>query len=220
MNTYHYIEREKNNMKDLIYYIVIIGLFVVNVAALFVSRKKDNSAYRIVFLTRHIDWLLAFLLVIFVTTSFVLIEPFVPEFLKFSLFSLLGKDGGNANAEIVTESSKISPIITIIVFIILMLFLPKAAYWEEQQFRHNSITIQTSILTNIKFGLMHCLVGVPIWIGLLLCLVGFIYSLKYIFTFWKYVEDKLEVESSTSLHGKYNIILITILLTAVLITSK
>ena len=198
---------------DLIFYILIGGLFVFNVISFFRNRKSDNFVYKIVFFSRHTDWLLAILLVVFVITLAVIVEPLVPQFLKWSLFSLIGKDGTNANVEIINQSLNISPIILIIVFAFLLLFLPKVAYWEEVRFRYGITKINSkAILTNLKFGLYHCLVGVPIWIGLLLGVVGFIFSLIYIHQYKKSNDLTIAVHSSTSLHGKYNIILIVLLI--------
>lgn len=198
-------------MKEIIYYIFIFGIFAVNIAELYLSRKQDNSSYRMVYLSRPLDWLLALLVIIFIITSIGILYPYIPEFLKFSLFSLLDKDGTNANIEIINKSNDVSIYLTIIIFLFFALLLPKAAYWEEQKFRQGHENIKQSIWSNIKFGMVHCIIGIPVYVGILLILIGFILTLKYLSTYRKTNSHKLAVESSTSLHGKYNIILVSIL---------
>ena len=207
-------------MKDIIYYSVIGGLFLMNIIALYRSRKKDNIAYRIVLFSRHTDWIWALLIIVFVITSIFFIEPYVPQFLKFGLFSLLDKQGTNANVEIINQSSSISPILVVVIFAFFILLLPKAALWEEERFRHGTIELKKSIFSNVKFGLAHCLIGVPIWIGIILILIGFIYQLKYIHEYKKANEMEMALEASTSLHGKYNLILIFLLMMALLTLTK
>jgi hypothetical protein len=206
-------------MKDIIYYAIIGGLFLFNAIALFRQRKADNLAYKIVYFSRYKDWFLALLIIILVITLLVVVEPFVPKFLKWGLFSLLGKDGTNANIEIIQQSSKVSSVLMIVVFSILILLIPKASYWEEIRFRYNITEFKKSILSNIKFGMAHCLVGVPLWVGMVLILIGFIYTLKYIYEYKKTNDLDSALESSTSLHGKYNTILVGLLIIALLLTA-
>ena len=206
-------------MKDIIYYSIIGGLFLLNIVSLYRQRKKDNISYRIVLFTRHKDWLLAFGLVVAVISLLVLIEPYIPQFLRFGLFSLLDKGGTNANVEIIKQSSSISILLMLVVFAILMLLVPKAAMWEEEKFRYGITELKKSIFTNVKFGMLHCLVGVPIWIGIVLIFIGFAYTLKYLSTYKKYKDHDLAVWSSTSLHGKYNVILIVLLAIALITTT-
>lgn len=199
-------------MKDIIYYAIIGGLFFVNVISVVKNRKKDNSVYRIVFLTRHLDWLLAILIIMFFITSAVIIQPYVPFFLKWGLFSLLDKNGTNGNVEVLNQSSKFSIILVILIFGFFALLIPKSAYWEEIQFRYGITKINKKFfISNIKFGLIHCIIGVPIWIGLLLIIIGFMFNLKYIYSYKKNNDLDIALDASTSLHGKYNMLLITLL---------
>lgn len=206
-------------MKDIIYYAIIGGLFLFNAIALYRQRKADNLAYRIVYFSRYKDWFLALLVIVVVITLIIIVEPFVPKFLKWGLFSLLGKEGTNANIEIIQQSSNISSALMIVVFFILILLIPKASYWEEIRFRHDITEFKKSIFSNIKFGMAHCLVGVPLWIGLVLILIGFIYTLRYIYEYKKSYDMDSALEASTSLHGKYNTILVVLLIIALLITT-
>lgn len=199
-------------MKDIIYYTIIGGLFLMNAITLYKQRKSDNLTYKIVFFSRFKDWFWAFLLVVSVIILVIIIEPFVPKFLKWGLFSLLDKGGSNANIEVIQQSSNYSSILMVIVFSILILLIPKASYWEEIRFRHNITEFKKSILSNVKFGFAHCLVGVHLWIGIVLVLIGFVYTIKYINEYKKTNSLDSALEASTSLHGKYNTILVLLLI--------
>ena len=103
------------------------------------------------------------------------------------------------------------------IFSVLILFIPKASYWEEIRFRHNITEFKKSILSNVKFGFAHCLVGVHLWIGFILVLIGFVYTFKYIYDYKKTNSLDSALESSTSLHGKYNTILVILLIISLLL---
>jgi hypothetical protein len=211
-------------IKDIIYFVIIGGLFCINVVALCRNRNKDNIVYRIVLLSRAKDWLYAILLIASVITLLIFVEPIVPEFLKFSIFSLLGKSGTNANIALISVTSEIGKhpsnmsdifalVVMYVVFAILLLLLPKTAYWEEITFRHEITEFKKSITSNIKFGFLHCLVGVPLWIGAVLILVGFVFTMRYIREYKKHNVMADALNASTSLHGKYNVLLILIAMT-------
>lgn len=203
-------------MKDIIYYIILASVFVLNIVWFYKSRKDNNSTYYVVYFSRPLDWLIGLFALIGFVILLVSIQPYIPDFLKFSVFSLLNKDGVNANVAIIDKSSSISPFITILICLFLFLFFPKAAYSEEKTFRHKIINFSDSISSNIKFGLIHCIVGVPIWIGLCLSLMGFFLTIRYIFEYKKTNSYEMALLASASLHGKYNIIALTLFILTIL----
>lgn len=236
-------------MKDFLYFMFVGGLFAVNAWSLYKDRSKNNFVYRIVLFTRHKDWLWALLLIAGVFTTGALIEPYVPKALHWSIFSILDKDGANANIEIMqgfgsakaatsTASVIISRLFLLVIYTILFLIIPKAAFWEEKTFRYGTTSFnKKTIYRNIRFGLLHCLIGVQLWIGLLLALVGMVFAIRYIREYKKragftitssqypYKEintdypNEIALLSTTSLHGKYNLILITLLFLSLLLTQ-
>jgi len=209
-------------VKDLIYFTIIGGLFAMNIWSIYKDRKKNNFVYRVVIFSRVMDWLWALLLIICVISFAALVEPYLPELLKWNLFSILGKNGTNANIEILKIASSpsssssslviISKLFILSIFLLFLLLIPKAAYWEEIQFRSGTTRINKKvIIRNLKFGLMHCIIGVPIWVGFILGGVGMAYSVRYIRVYKRTSDEDLALMSCTSLHGKYNLILILLL---------
>lgn len=126
-------------MKDFIFYIIIIGFFLLNIYSFYKDRNKYNSTYRVVYFSRFKDWLFAILIVFIFIPVLVLIEPSIPDFLKFGLFSLLEKKGTNANLEIIEQSNKISPYLTFGMLAFFLLIFPKAAYYEEKKFSYDFV---------------------------------------------------------------------------------
>jgi hypothetical protein len=109
-----------------------------------------------------------------------------------------------------------SVIIIGIFWLLLTLALPYLAKGEEQAFRSLVFSTKNRIITSIKFGLVHMVVGVPLFIALILAVVGYIFSIFYVKAFNKAAKinprsaDEVAVNVSTSVHAKYNFLIITI----------
>jgi hypothetical protein len=108
---------------------------------------------------------------------------------------------------------------------LLTLALPYLAKGEEETFRSLVFGTKNRIVTSIKFGLVHMVVGVPLFVALILSIVGYIFSIFYVKAFYKAVKvnaetaDKVAVNVSTSVHAKYNFLIITLgSLLAILVT--
>ena len=67
------------------------------------------------------------------------------------------------------------------IFFLLMLFLnlPRLARREEEMFREGTKDWPDAVPRSLKFGLMHCLVGVPIGFGLCLAIPGMWFTRQY-----------------------------------------
>ena len=167
------------------------------------------------------DWMFAILLVSSVISILFLISSFdIPEFLKFSWLKLIGANSTNLIiAPVGTQTtSVISIVATIILYCCFVFFLPYLAKLEEMQFRYYVFSRKERIINSIKFGFLHMVVGVPVFAAIILSILGYIFSLKYMSTYKKYYQEfefsevnDLALDSSTSLHAKYNFILITLI---------
>jgi hypothetical protein len=98
----------------------------------------------------------------------------------------------------------------------LSLALPYLAKGEEKTFRSLIFGTKNRIITSIKFGLVHMIVGVPLFIALILAVAGYIFSIFYVKAFYKaakvdpYTADDVAINVSTSVHAKYNFLIITL----------
>ncbi len=104
-------------------------------------------------------------------------------------------------------------------FIALMFVLPFLARDEERIFRKRHDEWGSIIKQSIKFGLVHCLVGIPLAGGFALIISGFFYGYKYKRAFDRNIEamgyrraENEAVMVSTTYHTMYNMILVAILL--------
>jgi hypothetical protein len=199
----------------------IIATLVIG-SALYGSYKdfrKDSSLLKMAYLTRPMDYLWSFLMVVGVMTTVITLASIgLPKFMTWSWISMLGSDGSSdPSGNIVAAPFKSGSVLIIGGFwFLLSLALPYLAKGEEQAFRSMVFGTKNRIITSIKFGLVHMIVGVPLFIALILAVAGYIFSIFYVKAFYKaakvdpYTADDVAVNVSTSVHAKYNFLIITL----------
>jgi hypothetical protein len=199
----------------------IIATLVIG-SALYSSYKdfrKDSSLLKMVYFTRPMDYLWSFLMVIGVMTTVITLASIgLPKFMTWSWISMLGSEGVDApSGNILAAPFKSGSVIIISIFwLLLTLALPYLAKGEEKVFRSLIFSTKKRIITSIKFGLIHMVVGVPLFIALILAVVGYIFSIFYVKAFNKaakvdpYTADEVAINVSTSVHAKYNFLIVTI----------
>ena len=147
--------------------------------------------------------------------------------MTWSWISMLGDGSADApSGNILAAPFKSGSVIIICIFwLLLTLALPYLAKGEEKVFRSLVFSTKKRIITSIKFGLIHMVVGVPLFIALILAVVGYIFSIFYVKAFKKaakvdpYTADEVALNVSTSVHAKYNFLIVTIgALLAILVT--
>jgi hypothetical protein len=208
----------------------IIATLVIG-SALYSSYKdfrKDSSLLKVSYFTRPMDYLWSFLMVIGVVVSVITLASIgLPKFMTWSWISMLGGEGTDApSGNIMATPFKSGSVLIIGGFwLLLSLALPYLAKGEEETFRSLVFGTKKRIITSIKFGLVHMIVGVPLFIALILAVVGYIFSIFYVKAFYKaaavdpYSADKVAILASTSVHAKYNFLIITLgSLLAILVT--
>lgn len=198
----------------------IIATLVIG-SALYSSYKdfrKDSSLLKIAYFTRPMDYLWSFLMVVGVMTTVVTLASIgLPKFMTWSWISMLGNGADAPSGNIVAAPFKSGSVLIISGFwFLLSLALPYLAKGEEQSFRSLVFGTKNRIITSIKFGLVHMIVGVPLFIALILAVCGYIFSIFYVKAFYKaakvdpYTADEVAVNVSTSVHAKYNFLIITL----------
>lgn len=199
----------------------IIATLVIG-SALYSSYKdfrKDSSLLKMVYFTRPMDYLWSFLMMLGVMTTVITLASIgLPKFMTWSWISMLGSEGTDApSGNILAAPFKSGSVIIISIFwLLLTLALPYLAKGEEKVFRSLVFSTKSRIITSIKFGLIHMVVGVPLFIALILAVVGYIFSIFYVKAFNKaakvdpYTADEVAINVSTSVHAKYNFLIVTI----------
>ena len=96
------------------------------------------------------------------------------------------------------------PFVGIAFLILLLLNMPRLAQREEEIFREGTKNWLHGIWKSLTFGLVHCLVGVPLGVGFALSIGGLWFTYQYF---------KGGVPLSTLHHATYNLIIAFVFLT-------
>jgi hypothetical protein len=172
--------------------------------------KNNPDLIKLSYFTNHLDWLRAFGLVVFVFLSISTLYFLEIDWLKWSLINLFTQSEGGGNLIVAPMWSTGSFIVSTIVYILFVLFIPYGAYIEEEIFRKDKVDVRSRIISSIKFGFFHMLVGVSILAAIVLSFVGWFFSVRYVNSLKK-LDETSALISSTSLHVKYNFIIVTLL---------
>ncbi len=123
--------------------------------------------------------------------------------LQFSWLTLLSTPEEKVHGTnlIVAAGSSI-PYFGVIFLGLLFLNLPGMARAEEEMFREGTKSWKDGVPRSLAFGLMHCIVGVPVAAGLALMIPGLWFTREYF---------QGGVDRSTRVHAFYNMIMIPIL---------
>lgn len=134
-----------------------------------------------------------------------LVRRFVP-ISRWSLFAIFRGKGGRISDEAATNVN-LMPMrvryLGLVFGVALLIQIPYFAEIEEFMFRDGRHGWGPSILWSILFGFAHCMVGVPLWAGAGLSVLGF-------FLAWKYNVGGLD--ASIQSHASYNVMLVSMAL--------
>ena len=189
----------------------------------------DPKLIKKIYFGKAIDYLWAFILFLGVVSVMIPLSLInLPKILTFSWLQLIGSNGKNliASPSSGPIENPLSFFLLILFYISLIFFLPYLAKLEEIAFRSMKFELKDRIFSSVKFGFIHMIVGVPVIVAIVLSFIGFVFSIKYVrsveksikkyedspneFPYEKISEDA--IDDTTSLHTKYNFILISLLL--------
>ena len=184
---------------------LLIGLGIWDSFKMF---KGDSGLIKRVYFNDLKDWLWAFLMMLGVFTVVVLLSLIhLPQFLRFSWISLISSEVKSQNLITSPGLSGSIPIVCIF-WVVFTLCLPYLAKIEEIGFRGDVTDIKSRIIKSIAFGLVHMIMGIQLYIAIILIFVGYLFSCKYMVGFRR-GGNEVGLAASTSLHAKYNFIIIT-----------
>lgn len=184
---------------------LLIGLGIWDSFKMF---RKDSGLIKRVYFNDLKDWLWAFLMMLGVFITIVILSLIdLPQFLKFSWISLISSGAKGQNLITSPILSGSIPIVCIF-WIVFTLCLPYLAKIEEIGFRGGATSLKSRIIKSIAFGLVHMIMGIPLYVAIILIFVGYLFSCKYMVGFRR-GGNEVGLAASTSLHAKYNFIIIT-----------
>lgn len=203
---------------------ILLFTFAVANIALTLRAERDNLGFvKQVWRRFRVGMFLqCFFLIILTVAVAVALITYVPG-LKYGWLHLFVSGGGNALIAPVTDASssdylllRLIPIAFCLAFFVAVPFLAKM---EEEMFRQGYTEWKSIWWQSTKFGLVHCVVGIPIGFGIALIMSGLFYAYHYKRTFDKNIDtlgylaaDEEAIMVSTTYHSMYNSIVITILL--------
>ncbi|HEY9615805.1 MAG TPA: hypothetical protein V6C64_03120 [Microcoleaceae cyanobacterium] len=111
----------------------------------------------------------------------------------------------------------VGTILTIGFWLLMILAVPFLAEIEEKIFRQGVHTWKAMVKRSIAFGLAHLIMGIPLFMGVTLCVPGFLFACRYKYGYHRHLKkfnDELTaqeagVRASTADHAVYNAILLT-----------
>ena len=205
-----------------------IGIFllttfaVANVASLLYDKRREYGFIWQVWRRYRLGMFLQALGIILVTAVVGIALMQVPG-LNYGWLNLFYDGGGNVLIKPLTLGSD-SPNELVrwlpVLFLAAFLFaIPFGAKLEEEKFRKGHTTWGRIIWQSVKFGLMHCFVGIPLAFGIALIVSGLFYGYHYKRSFESNVRrlgcegaEEEAVMVSTTYHSMYNSVLLCILI--------
>lgn len=204
---------------------VLLALLAVTLVAHMVYTERRNMKFVTTIWSRFKIRMFfeVFGLILQTILVYILLAESSPLF-KYGWINLfLGKGGNLYIAPITDMASAGISWVRVLPFLFFMLFLvaiPFMARIEENIFRKGKYEWADIIKQSVWFGLIHCLVGVPLGAGIALIGTGLFYACKYRDAFlkgldkhgdWERAEEE-GVLASTTYHTLYNSVLIIILI--------
>lgn len=204
---------------------VAMATFAVSVVVRKLYSERHNFGFirQVVSRFRWLMFVEALLTVAITIAAVVILVKFPP--LRYGWMHLFMKGGGNIIAAPVLAGAS-SPNLLIramvpLFFILLAVALPFLAKSEEESFRKGHHETKDVVCQSVKFGLAHCIVGIPLGAGIALIIPGLLFGFKY-----KRAYDRLRSTSgeeeateaalfeSTVYHTLYNMIIAAIAVSA------
>lgn len=200
----------------------LVILAIASVALPLISERRNYGFVWQIWKRFRFKMLLEVLVVVALTIATMAALWVVPG-LKYGWTNLFFSGSGNMLVKPIMEGSESTNLLVRLMvplfFIILILVLPFLAISEERNFRKGYEKWGPILKQSVKFGLMHCLVGVPLAAGIALILTGLFYGYKYKRTFDQNTKtlglqeaEDAAVMVSTTYHTMYNTIVVALIL--------
>lgn len=135
-------------------------------------------------------FIVVFFGIILVISSSLVLYEYVP-FLRWSWTQYFFDNSINiAFAPTHTGNAVLDKIIGIPFILLLLIAIPKFAYGEEKVFREGTLRHFSILWKSLIFGLIHCVVGIPLSAGFSLVIAGLLYAYIYRYSYIKSMKAK------------------------------
>ena len=201
----------------------LVMFALANVAFALAKHGRDLSFAKLIYRKCTVGVFAECIAVVMLTLgTVVLLFTYVPG-MWWGWLHLFTEQGGNALISPVFETSESSfsiiRLIPILFLAGLFIVMPYIVKIEEEIFREGHYDWTSITKQSVKFGLVHCIVGVPISAGVALIIPGFFYASKYRAAYRKHRKINNDQTArqhalihSTVYHTAYNTVIVMILL--------
>lgn len=159
-----------------------------------------------------LDWLKlvasAMCVLAFTITIVVTLYAYGPSALRWSWLNLLTDPKKEPSPTNLNLAGASIPYFGVFFLLMLFLNLPRLARREEEMFREGTKDWKDAIPRSLKFGLIHCVVGVPIGLGLCLAIPGMWFTHQYF---------RGGVDKATLYHAVNNMLVVGFILTVMIL---
>jgi hypothetical protein len=206
-----------------------ICIFAFNICCIVGVLRKDGFVFQSKQILKRIKFktvltaIAALGSVVVFGTIFATILPFT-NFSWLQLFNMKGSNISVGPALDVASTNIYGKLTSAGYFLFLSICLPLFAKSEEQSFRRGNEDDIKYIVSSVTFGLVHCIVGVPVCMGMALIYPGFIFGWVYRRSFQKYSQrlpntksQDLAILDSTALHATYNLIVVSLVFLVIIL---
>ena len=197
------------------------------------QRKNKNHYHQLlrdVYLGGVKRYAIAFFILVATIVTAIEVMDRAPDVLKLGWLNIVMDSAANPavaplhNAMSDHNTNGFTILLAVCFYLLFMLAVPLISQREERWFRKDHIHIGTIILMSFLFGFMHCLIGIPIILGAVLALPGFLFALCYRNTYIRVLETTQNpqqsveeaLRASTVIHSLYNGFAVTIIVFAVI----
>ncbi|HRF59804.1 MAG TPA: hypothetical protein PLH94_07815 [Fimbriimonadaceae bacterium] len=171
-------------MTPLVLVQIVFGIWITINLLTYVSKRRFRRHYAVFARAKFGEWLgtmASSVVLIFTTiTVGILLIVLWPSVLGWTWLMLLARpeEAANAGQNLNLAPAQI-PYVGLLFVALLALSVPRFARYEEEQFRRGTKGPGDALVRSVKFGLVHCIVGVPIGLGLALTIPGLWFTYQY-----------------------------------------
>lgn len=150
--------------------------------------------------------------------------------LGYGWMNLLGGPGNMlfAPTGFADSSNGWTKVVPVLFLVLLFVAIPFLARIEERIFRAGYLKTRQIVKRSVMFGLVHCVAGVPIGVGIALILSGFFYAHKYRESYLKEISRhknrgrarKEALLVSTTYHACYNTVIVAVGCVGILVVGR
>jgi hypothetical protein len=203
------------------------------------NRRRLHLVTQVYLRSGILTYVRAVLIFIATTTTTLIAWQIVPDFMRYGWTDFVFGYSTNVAFQPVVTIDQVSrtqsqsgfpfayvgALLAILFWLVMILALPFLAEIEERVFRQGIHTWKAISRSSLVFGLIHLIMGIPLFMGFVLFVPGFLFACRYKYAYHRHLKQfdqelaaqEVGVQASTADHAVYNALLVTGLTAALLL---